>query len=43
MPSDKHEDNKMTVTAADLWWERLRNRDASEAGSFVYGVVTTGI
>ena len=38
-----HEDNKMTVTAPDLWWERLRNRDASEAGSFVYGVVTTGI
>ena len=33
----------MTATAPDLWWERLRNRDASEAGSFVYGVVTTGI
>ena len=33
----------MTVTAPDLWWERLRSRDASEAGSFVYGVVTTGI
>ena len=33
----------MTVTAPDLWWERLRNRDTSEGGSFVYGVVTTGV
>jgi len=33
----------MTVTASDLWLERLRNRDTSEGGSFVYGVVTTGV
>ena len=33
----------MTVTAPDLWWERLRNRDTPEGASFVYGVVTTGI
>ena len=34
---------KMTVTAPDLWWERLRNRDTPEGASFVYGVVTTGV
>ena len=33
----------MTVTAPDLWWERLRTRDTPEGASFVYGVVTTGI
>ena len=38
-----HEDGKMTVTAPDLWWERLRNRETPEGASFVYGVVTTGI
>jgi AraC family transcriptional regulator of adaptative response/methylated-DNA-[protein]-cysteine methyltransferase len=38
-----HEEGKMTVSAPDLWWERLRNRDTPEGASFVYGVVTTGI
>ena len=38
-----HEEGEMTVTAPDLWWERLRNRDTSEGGSFVYAVVTTGV
>jgi AraC family transcriptional regulator of adaptative response/methylated-DNA-[protein]-cysteine methyltransferase len=40
-----HEDGKMTATAPELWWERLRSRtvDTTEAGNFVYGVVTTGI
>jgi AraC family transcriptional regulator, regulatory protein of adaptative response / methylated-DNA-[protein]-cysteine methyltransferase len=33
----------MTVTAPDLWRERLRNRDTPEGASFVYGVVTTGV
>ena len=38
-----HEEGKMTVTAPDLWWEGLRNRDTPEGASFVYGVVTTGV
>ena len=33
----------MTVTAIDPRWERLRSRDNTESGSFVYGVVTTGV
>lgn len=33
----------MTVTALDPRWERLRNRDSSEEGAFVYGVATTGV
>ncbi len=31
------------MTVHDPRWERLRNRDSSECGSFVYGVVTTGV
>ncbi len=38
-----HEEDKMAVTAPDLWLERLRTRDTSDGGAFVYGVVTTGI
>ncbi len=37
------EDNKMPNAASDLWWEKVRSRDASEGASFVYGVATTGI
>ncbi len=33
----------MTATALDPRWERLRNRDSSEEGAFVYGVATTGV
>jgi AraC family transcriptional regulator of adaptative response/methylated-DNA-[protein]-cysteine methyltransferase len=36
-----HEEDKMTTT--DLWWERIRSRGTSQDGSFVYGVMTTGV
>ena len=48
MRTRMHEDSEMIAIAPwtadpDSFWEKIKNRDGTSAGSFVYAVLTTGI